>query len=373
MSLFRKNALDALSSPEKLDEPLRLIKPEQWVLLVSMSGLAVAIVLWAIFGRLPIRVSGRGVLIRQNSITVVQSETSGRVQSLDVQVGQCLKTGQLVAKIEPVQKEVEQTQARSQVEQLINQDSEEDQLGIIRLRQLALRIKRVEGLAEIGALSRDELARRKQELADLKDSIAARDNQREIQITQQKARIKSLQEEIKRTSSIRSPINGCIIDKSVHLGEVVQPGTHIFSIESTHHQSSLESLAFFTAADGKRLSPGQRVRISPENTKPQRHGSIDGKILTIRKLPVHEDALKKRLGIESLITSFQREQQGPLIEISTSLQRDSKTKSGYHWGGGPGPDLQLTAGTPTSVRVLVEERQPISYVIPILRRLTGLF
>jgi hypothetical protein len=47
--------------------------------------------------------------------------------------------------------------------------------------------------------------------------------------------------------------------------------------------------------------------------------------------------------------------------------------SGYDWGGGPGPDLQLTAGTPTEVRVLVEERRPISYVIPILRDLTGIY
>ena len=66
------------------------------------------------------------------------------------------------------------------------------------------------------------------------------------------------------------------------------------------------------------------------------------------------------------------ERREPLIEISTSLQRDPNTVSGYDWRRA-GPDLRLSAGTPTSVRVLVEERRPISYVIPILRDLSGLY
>ena len=55
------------------------------------------------------------------------------------------------------------------------------------------------------------------------------------------------------------------------------------------------------------------------------------------------------------------------------MKRDSSTVSGYDWGGAPGPGMQVTAGTPTEVRVLVEERRPISYVIPILRDLTGIY
>ena len=35
----------------------------------------------------------------------------------------------------------------------------------------------------------------------------------------------------------------------------------------------------------------------------------------------------------------------PLIEVVTSLQRDPRSRSGYDWGGGAGPDLVLTAGT----------------------------
>jgi HlyD family secretion protein len=63
----------------------------------------------------------------------------------------------------------------------------------------------------------------------------------------------------------------------------------------------------------------------------------------------------------------------PLIEAVTSLQRDPRTKSGFDWGGGPGPNLTLSPGTGTEVSVLVEYRQPISYVIPLLRDISGIY
>ena len=49
MSLFRKNALDALSSPEQLDQPLRLLRPGQWLLLFSIGSFCFTILLWSIF------------------------------------------------------------------------------------------------------------------------------------------------------------------------------------------------------------------------------------------------------------------------------------------------------------------------------------
>lgn len=373
MSLFRKNALDALSSPEQLDQPLRLLRPGQWLLLLSLGGFCLTMVLWSLFGRLPIRISGRGVLIRTDSLTLVQSESNGRILSLEAKVGDCLQAGAAMGRVEPVQQDVEQNQARTQLEQLKQQDMEEDRLGAVRLRQLEAEISRVEGLADLGALPMDDIERRRQELSSLRDSLASRNSQREQQILQQQTRIRSLEETVQRTATIRAPISGCVIDRSIHTGEVVQPGTTLFAMEAPTRDTPLESLAFFPAGDGKRLSVGQRVRITPTSTKPQRHGGIEGQVTAIRRLPVQEDALAKRLGLSSLLDAVRTQNQGPLIEVSTSLRRDPRTVSGYDWGGGPGPDLILTAGTPTEVRVLVEERQPISYVIPILRDLTGIY
>ena len=373
MSLFRKRALDALSNPEKLDQPLRLLRARQWLLLLSLGGFCLSILTWSVLGRLPVRVSGRGVLVRQDSLKLVQSESTGRLQELAVEVGDCFEAGQLLARVEPLREQLEVEQARIKLAQLEQHDVDQDQLGAARMEQLRRSIERVDDLAAMGAFPIDELERRQQQMRDLEDSISSRNSQREQAITQQISRINALTTTIQHTASISAPVAGCIVDSSVHLDELVQPGATLFTLDANAAGSDLESYAYFPARDGKRLAVGQRVRISPTSTKPQRHGGIKGVVTAVKSLPVREDALTKRLGRPSLVAAVSGERREPLIEISTSLQRDPNTMSGYDWGGGPGPALKLSAGTPTNVRVLVEERRPISYVIPILRDLSGLY
>ena len=373
MSIFRKAALDALSTPEQLNQPLRLLRPTQWVLLISLSLFSLTILTWSIFGRIPVRISGKGVLIKPNSLTVVQSETNGQIAELSVNVGDCIDEQSLLARIDPVSQEIEMKAVKTQLDQMLIQDEAQDVLAQQRLSQLQADIERVTHLAQTGAMSTDELNRRRRELSQLRYAMESENSRREQQIKEQQNRILSRQEEIERTSLIRAPISGCIIDRGVHQGEVVQPGSTLFTLQRDGTDEELESLVFFPAKDGKRLEQGQRVRVSPTTTKQQRHGGIEGEISKVRSLPVRDEAIVKRLGVRSLLDSVRGAQSDPLIEVSTTLKRDSNTHSGYDWGGGSGPKITLSPGTTTTVRVLVEERRPISYVIPILRDLTGIY
>lgn len=373
MSIFRKASLDALSTPEQLNQPLQLLRPTQWLLLTSLGLFSLTILTWSIFGRIPVRISGKGVLIKPNSLTVVQSENSGQITELTANVGDCIEEDSLMARVDPVSQEIEVKAVKTQLAQMRSQDNAQDVLAEQRLSQLQADIERVEHLAQMGAMSTDELSRRRRELSQLRYAMEAENSRREQRIKEQQNRILSRREEIERTSLIRAPISGCIIDRGVHQGEVVQPGSTLFTLQREGTGDDLESLVFFTAKDGKRLEKGQRVRVSPTTTKQQRHGGIEGEIVKVRLLPVRDDAIAKRLGVRSLLESVRGTQSEPLIEVSTTLQRDPNTHSGYDWGGGAGPKITLSAGTTTTVRVLVEERQPISYVIPILRDLTGIY
>ena len=373
MSIFRKAALDSLSTPEQLNQPLQLLRPTQWVLLTSLGLFSLTILIWSIFGRIPVRISGKGVLIKPSSLTLVQSETSGQIAELLVKIGDCIDKDSLMLRVDPVSQEIEVKAVKTQLAQLISQDNAQDALAEQRLSQLQADIERVDDLAQIGAMSMDELSRRRRDLSQLRYAMEAENSRREQQIKEQQNRILSRQEEIQRTSLIRAPISGCIVDKGVHQGEVVQPGSTLFTVQRKGTDNDLESLVFFPAKDGKRLQQGQLVRVSPTTTKQQRHGGIEGEIVKVRLLPVRDEAITKRLGVRSLLESVRSRKSEPLIEVSTTLQRDPNTYSGYDWGGGAGPKITLSAGTTTTVRVLVEERQPISYVIPILRDLTGIY
>jgi HlyD family secretion protein len=60
------------------------------------------------------------------------------------------------------------------------------------------------------------------------------------------------------------------------------------------------------------------------------------------------------------------------IEVQAALAPAPETASGYRWTSGQGPDLRVSAGTSAALRVTVERRRPISYLIPALRDWSGL-
>lgn len=89
--LFRKASLDRLSSPERLDELIQVVSPKDWLPLLALGGLVIVGLVWSIFGRIPIAVSGQGVLLRSGQVIELQSPKSGQLQELKVKVGDCVK------------------------------------------------------------------------------------------------------------------------------------------------------------------------------------------------------------------------------------------------------------------------------------------
>ena len=62
--LFRKVALERLSSPEQLDQLMRITSPVGWVALLALGVLLACGVLWGIWGSIPTKVKGSGILMR---------------------------------------------------------------------------------------------------------------------------------------------------------------------------------------------------------------------------------------------------------------------------------------------------------------------
>ena len=61
--LFRKAALDRLSSPEDLDRLVSISSPRAWIALFGIGLLLAVAVAWSVFGTIPTRVKGQGILI----------------------------------------------------------------------------------------------------------------------------------------------------------------------------------------------------------------------------------------------------------------------------------------------------------------------
>ena len=60
--LYRKTALDKLSSPEQLDKMIRVTPPMFWVAAIGGGLILIAATLWAVFAKLPVTVASSGVI-----------------------------------------------------------------------------------------------------------------------------------------------------------------------------------------------------------------------------------------------------------------------------------------------------------------------
>ena len=51
-SIFRKSSLDRVSSPEQLNEYIRVARPSVWVVLGAIVALLAGVLAWGIFGEI---------------------------------------------------------------------------------------------------------------------------------------------------------------------------------------------------------------------------------------------------------------------------------------------------------------------------------
>lgn len=63
-NLFRQEALEQLSSPEQLDQLIQVVRLKDWIPLTSIGFLVSILLGWSLFGRIPVDVQARGLLLQ---------------------------------------------------------------------------------------------------------------------------------------------------------------------------------------------------------------------------------------------------------------------------------------------------------------------
>src|SRR5690349_10383812 len=119
--LFRKAALDKLASPERLDVLMQVTSPMGWMALTTVAGILIGVIVWSIFGSIPERIDGQGVLLRGGANKEIRSTGSGTLASLDLKEGQMVTVGQQLGTISAAGNNEEVNVARTKVQQLEQQ------------------------------------------------------------------------------------------------------------------------------------------------------------------------------------------------------------------------------------------------------------
>jgi HlyD family secretion protein len=100
--LFREAALNYLAAPDQIDTLMRVIAPRHWLALLALGGIVGLALLWSVFGRIAMTVTGRGVLIRPGKVVNLQATAAGQIKSLSIREGDYIRKGTVIGVVDQV-------------------------------------------------------------------------------------------------------------------------------------------------------------------------------------------------------------------------------------------------------------------------------
>ena len=195
-------------------------------------------------------------------------------------------------------------------------------------------------------------------------------NLRNKEIQEVNREIIKLEQQVIENSHILSSQNGCILELTAAVGQVVQPGTTLGNMRIGSQGKLDIALAYFPIKDGKQIKPNMAILITPDTVQRERFGGIVGKVNAVSPLPVTAEGTVALIGHSEVVKSLIGES-GAAIQITANLAKDAGNPSGYKWSSSKGPESQITPGTTATIQVTIEERAPITFLLPFLRELAG--
>ncbi len=412
-NLFRKAALEKLSSPEQLDSLMRVTSPAGWLALTVAGVLLALVVVWGIFGSIPEKISGQGILIRGGAVLDVEASTSGRITTIDVQPGDLVAPGQTVATIAQNGLDLKIQNTKALLEELKTQaaksataETRNAQSALAALqqerasresaikdseRQLAdvqQKLAKEEDLARQGLITqgvvinaRNQVYSAQQTLdqhhirltqitteeGTLRRNLDEQSGSRQKEIDAATRELRELEGQLDASSAVVSPYAGRVLERVVDRGNLVNQGSHIITLETL--DTPLKTVLFVSAHDGKKVQPGMAVDISPSTVRREEFGFMIGRVESVSSFPATPEEIRRVLRNNSLVEEMVKS--GTPLEVVAELVTDPNTVSQFKWSSPKGPPTGVMGGTLCTASITVDVRKPIGYVIPLVKDTLG--
>jgi hypothetical protein len=263
--LFREKAVAAIDSVERFDEAIGIVSSRSVIALGTIGVLLFFVMIWAIFGRIPVGLQGRGVIVAGSGAQPVVASAEGTLIALPVQVGDAVAQGEAIA-----------------------------------------RMRTTGG-----------------------DIVA-----------------------------LRAPSSGTLAQRSPQLGSFVRSGDAIATIQPVG--ASPVAVIFVPVETDRRVAAGMPVRLSPADSQPDVFGFLRGHVTYAAPFPASGDRIKAALQNDAVAAGFSPDV--PVREVHVALDVDASGNP--IWSGLRNAGRALSPGTPCYATIVVEERAPISFVLP---------
>jgi HlyD family secretion protein len=411
--LFRKVALEKLSSPDQLDQTMRVAGPLYWTSLLAILVALTAAGVWSLTGSIPTKSIGEGTIIRPGGVFNISSGGSGFVKDFKVKVGDHVSVNQVVAEIDqPLSNDdilaAEQHLAglRRQAVDAVSLREDDAKLQVKSLnvqRDNAKReIEAQEKMAKIvadevavdeqlfnkGLITRQPLVDAQQRLVAIRSAIGRLQaeiaqvdsqvfqstwqpgeikKQRQLEVDDQEARLQSMRNQFQRTSTVVAPVSGEVVEEKIYTGSLIAAGTSVVSVEPDDGQ--VIAVIYVPSVLAKDVKAGMDAEISPSTAKREEFGFIRGKVTYVADYPATAAGMMTLLENDSLVASLRG--RGTVTEVDVAMERSTDTPSGFRWSSSRGPETQVTPGTLCSAQIVTRSQKPITLVFPFLKKLMG--
>lgn len=413
-NLFRKAALDRLSSPEQLDQLLEVGSVRSWMVLGGLLCAVGATLLWGFAGQIDTDVTGKGLLVRPGGVQVVAVQGAGELATLPVSIGQTIAKGDVVATLRQPALEDQILSARGDIAALegqraslvaIHQAGSGLQVSSLAERQKAIevdihnleteatelrvRVAADEPLLAKGLITRQELTDTQQKLA----GVEATQQQRHTDLSQLESdrfrarsestadvvavsgridaarlRLQSLQHQLDLESTVRSAYGGRVVELKAQPGSLVAAGQPLLSLQAV--DGPMYALVYVSADQAKQIQLGMAAQVSPTQYRREEYGFLEGTVTEVSAYPATSTELMERLANSTLVASLTAA--GPVFEVQLALAPDPNSPSSFRWSSHHGIDAPLTPGTLVTSDVIVREQSPASLIVPYTRKKLGL-
>jgi len=411
--IFRKVALERMSSPEQLDQLLRVTTPRRWLALLSLIAILVAAVAWGYLGELTTRVSGQGVLIRTGEVRNVVPLGAGQVLEITVRVGDLVAIGQVIGTVAQPALVDRIRLARSRLAETIAQRDEilkvranRERLQIEALRRERANTEReIEGLLEEaqaireqipvdeellakGLITKSQVSDTRARLENTQATVSARrarlaqldatefetgttnieaNRAMENHVVELEREVGMLEGQLRSESQVVSPYAGQVLEIKVSPGALVSIGTPIISLQP--NVDTLEAVLYVPAERAKDLRPGMDAEILPTTVRREEYGFIRGTVTFVSDYPATEAATMRVFENAPLVQALSA--RGPVTEVRVQMITDAGTPSGYRWSSTLGAPVTLSGGTLCVGDVVTRRQRPINLVVPELKATLG--
>ena len=356
------------------------------------------------------------MLVRGLRMVVVEAKVGGTVKTIHFNVNSLVSPSQVVMALDASQQMIQLLGAEQQLQTGIPIAQNSDRSGraaettaltalqlaqerldlqgpTLKRRQAELNtmVAEANSLYQRRLISSNDLASVAQNLAQVNDQLHGLQdalNQQTIayqQVRQQNAgnRFQLVQQNIstgvnaagirktiKQATQITPPLSGQLISVSKQVGDVVNPGDALFTIMPT--QGELRAILLVSSSNVKRISVGDEVLISPEESPSTRFGFIKGTVTGVGTAPATQAETLRAYGTPEAVQSFTNSfSQQPGVDLPylvlVKIQQDRQGRP--VWTLGRQPPWGFRPGGVANARIITSRIRPIQLLIPSLRRL----